>query len=339
MNKKTLILPLILLLAISTTLATTNITSCGSYTTPDTYILQNNITATSTCLSMGSNTIIDGNGYTIDATGSSRVIYLAWAVANVEIKNLNIINIQKYDDGIRLQGGNTGTHVHNVNISGVTESNIVHLFQQTNSFTFNDNTFNGGLIFFNSPGTPSGIFYNNIMPEIEVVYALGTHNLNNIQWNTTQTLGTSIVGGNYIAGNYWTANTGCTDTDYDNICDDIYNYTTLTNAHTVIDYLPLDTGNFCDPNWVCNGYDTCNVDTQSQPCNSVADTNLCFEPYTGNYTEFPDQDCYAPGGTEAEDLPKIIIDGLGGFGVFMISMIALIALTLLFVWGRQRIKK
>lgn len=95
---------------------------------------------------------------------------------------------------------------------------------------------------------------------------------------------------------------------------------------------------FCTPSWVCNGYGACNPDTQSQSCNSVLDLNLCGEAYTGNYTEFPEQDCYTPGGYEAQDLPSIIIDGLGKLGVFFISMVSLFAFIYLWVWARKRLK-
>lgn len=92
------------------------------------------------------------------------------------------------------------------------------------------------------------------------------------------------------------------------------------------------TCDYCTPDWVCNSYGECNVETQSQDCDSVADLELCGEGYTGNYTEFPSQGCYVPGGYQARDLSKIVIDFLGGFGVFMISFVAIIAIIWLFGW-------
>ena len=48
----------------------------------------------------------------------------------------------------------------------------------------------------------------------------------------------------------------------------------------------------CVSNWVCIGYDTpvCLLnDTTTAMCNSVNDTNVCGDPYTGDYTEFANQ--------------------------------------------------
>lgn len=53
----------------------------------------------------------------------------------------------------------------------------------------------------------------------------------------------------------------------------------------------------CTPNWVCNGYGSCQNDDQAR-CNSTADTNSCWaltadsnDIYQGNYSEFALQSC------------------------------------------------
>lgn len=134
-----------------------------------------------------------------------------------------------------------------------------------------------------------------------------------------------------------TAYTNCTTADVlpcttvvDSVCG--INFTgTISDYDGVCDY--------CTPSWVCNGYGTCQVSTQSQACNSAADTNLCYgltglpsDQYGGNYSEFPSQACYTPGGYTAPDLSAIIIDGLGALGVFFIGFVALIAIIWLLGW-------
>jgi hypothetical protein len=46
----------------------------------------------------------------------------------------------------------------------------------------------------------------------------------------------------------------------------------------------------CVPNWVCSGYDTCQINDTAE-CNSALDTNACGLSYTGDYSEFGDQSC------------------------------------------------
>lgn len=64
-------------------------------------------------------------------------------------------------------------------------------------------------------------------------------------------------------------------TDYDNL-----------NA---IFYVNLSFGS-CSPEWICNSYGSCGViDTES--CDGVADSNLCGDNYSGNYSEFSPISC------------------------------------------------
>lgn len=46
----------------------------------------------------------------------------------------------------------------------------------------------------------------------------------------------------------------------------------------------------CTPNWVCDGYDSCNISNLA-PCNSVTDLNSCGGAYGGDYSEFSPQSC------------------------------------------------
>ena len=46
----------------------------------------------------------------------------------------------------------------------------------------------------------------------------------------------------------------------------------------------------CTPIWVCSGYDACNA-SDYQECNSVIDTNMCGDTYSGDYSEFEPQSC------------------------------------------------
>ncbi len=82
--------------------AITNISTCGIYGGTDTYyILNQSINSSGNCLTIGNggsgiaNTIIDGNGYTINFSQSSsgsgiRLIYSPY-YDNITIKNFNII--------------------------------------------------------------------------------------------------------------------------------------------------------------------------------------------------------------------------------------------------------
>lgn len=69
----------------------------------------------------------------------------------------------------------------------------------------------------------------------------------------------------------------------------------------------------CVANWSCNGYGECIDNNQS--CISVTDLNLCGGSYSGNYSEFPPQNCSIPPGYHptytAGNLPDTIVDFLG----------------------------
>lgn len=50
------------------------------------------------------------------------------------------------------------------------------------------------------------------------------------------------------------------------------------------------TPEYCYPDWVCDGYSTCNS-SNLRPCNSVYDNNSCGLDYTGDYSELSGEVC------------------------------------------------
>ena len=54
--------------------------------------------------------------------------------------------------------------------------------------------------------------------------------------------------------------------------------------------LSLYDGECCNPDYVCDGYDSCDIDDFAD-CNSVFDNGGCGENYSGNYSEYSSQVC------------------------------------------------
>ena len=74
----------------------------------------------------------------------------------------------------------------------------------------------------------------------------------------------------------WTLNNECRNDDIELIYYTDEEYCGTTNE------LPVDNGSvsscdYCAPNWVCAGYDICNISIKKKKCSEVADTNYCYE--------------------------------------------------------------
>lgn len=67
----------------------------------------------------------------------------------------------------------------------------------------------------------------------------------------------------------------------------LYSYDTLNNTKDIS--LTFTIAN-CYPEWICNGYATCNQ-SDLRPCNSVSDSNICGDVYSGDYSEFSPISC------------------------------------------------
>lgn len=328
------------------------------------------------CINVTSGTsdvIIDCQGHTINGTGTSKGINFPSNNIRHVVKNCVFTN---NGNAIDARSGGGPDYINNTFESTNTRALYIDAFLNAanDRHTFINNTFYSPIHFYRWPSAGTlDAFYNNIMNLTDPITSASS-TFTAATWNTTKTSGTSILGGPYTGGNYWLNNTACNDADKDAICDSSYNfgegtdYLPLTqpcipvyectsyDTCDVTDTLPClnvtdtvcgtnftgtisdydTTCDYCTPNWTCNSYGECEVATQSQPCDGVADLNVCYgltglpsDDYTGNYSEFTPQACYAPGGFEGRDLPKIIIDFLGrlvveGFMSFM-SIIVLVS--------------
>lgn len=107
---------------------------------------------------------------------------------------------------------------------------------------------------------------------------------------------------------------------------------------------PLGNETSCTPDWTCVGYAAC-LPNSTKICNLVTDLELCSEPYTGDYSEFPAQACIYNVTTGYEpqygtgDYVAIMGDGIGTAGAVFVNFIALIVIVGLAVWGYSKIKK
>jgi len=119
------------------------ITGCGTINSPGYYVLQNNLSASGTCITItsgGSNSTLDCNGKTITGSGSGYGIYLTSAtgvtIKNCVVKNFGDDAIQLYDSSNNIITNN------NVTLSG-SGIRITH-FSNNNTITGNNATNNTG---------------------------------------------------------------------------------------------------------------------------------------------------------------------------------------------------
>src|SRR3989344_2299038 len=102
----------------------TDISACGTLSSSDSYILTQNVSSAGACFAITANdTILDGNGYTINYSLSARGEGINISGHNVTIKNVVIVlgNTSSTGDGILIRGtfNNTINNV-TVNLSGDT---------------------------------------------------------------------------------------------------------------------------------------------------------------------------------------------------------------------------
>ena len=120
---KKLILLLLLILPMGLSSALTNITTCQTLSSTDTYVLLNdlNSTGSNNCLVIqANNTIIDGNGFEINkSSGSGGVGVLADGFDNLTIKNLTVTS--DYDISISIEGSSSE---HDSGVVYIRNSNI-----------------------------------------------------------------------------------------------------------------------------------------------------------------------------------------------------------------------
>lgn len=88
------------------------------------------------------------------------------------------------------------------------------------------------------------------------------------------------------------------DTDFWAVFGSTGAYESVAQFDNVVNYNGSETPYYipCTPNWVCGGYDSCQLN-HTQVCNNATDLNSCGESYGGDLSEFTDSCYYCPNNT------------------------------------------
>jgi parallel beta-helix repeat protein len=279
------------------------ITGCTVITQPGTYELTQNITNGGVnCIDIEtSNVVFDGNGFTIDGTGSSSGVFasIGSPLTNVTVRNVTLTDWGNGIYYVRISDGAIHDIIAQNNLNGIhlfaSSSNTIanNTVQQNNNngidlddssnTTIVNNTIqnNRDGIILSANSNNNTIAHNTVTnsgiagvvldtgASENLIYNNFLNNTNNVRvtgtgdntWNVTQQPGPNIIGGPFLGGNYYATPAG---DGFSQTCTD------------------ADGDGFCDqPKTIdANNVDFLPLTRQQSPDIAVSPTTLSFDTVT-----------------------------------------------------------
>jgi parallel beta-helix repeat protein len=216
------------------------INSCQDISSPDTYILSEDIinSGNTICIKITANNVsFDGAGHTVDGidASGSKGVYVNnpySQLTNVTIKNLTVtdwgygINYENTRNGSAV-GNNASSNYYGIQLSSSSNTNLINNTADSNSYfgielsgSNNNLTGNNVKSYWGILAYPeNNLIYNNrFNSSYNYFYSSNT-------LNTSKQPGENIIGGSYLGGNFWANPDGkgfsetCEDANSDGICD------------------------------------------------------------------------------------------------------------------------
>ena len=274
MDKKLLLLTIILFILVMPTAIATNFSSCQTFSSSDTYTLTSNISTSSSCLIINATDVyIDCQGNTINtSSGVNGVDFLA----GMNDSSLTNCRIDGFTNAIYFSGAGIETTTENVTI------NNNHLTNNDNAISSDTNSQNDGVYhqIYNN-------FFNNTN-DLNIYDGGAVYNYR--FWITTYTA-TNIVGREQIGGNYWTNyyNGGfsdtCSNSDNNSFCDSTYNIDAFDDNYPLTLVQPPPVPPFNGSITACknSGWSAGETYTLEQNINAGSGS-YCFDGFTDDVT-------------------------------------------------------